>query len=324
MADSSSFFAKATSDYRQTLLRLCHDYSDTKIAWDVSQQVLDKIWNDEEASAKKEANGHSGFSSTTLNSTGTTAASLSSSSSASPKGTTASLNYACQACGFELHPGWQGSSLRVKRPPEFSSAASKRTVRRREQIKHKKAVMEEKRNRRSKDYKKQQQRSRQQQATSSTSMYGATKRTVLLRDDPEGTGPLDRNRLVLKCGRCQDKTFLKGLKREDLSTQQSQTATPKKGTKTSHPKSMRTNAVTKGLGCSGGVNNLSENFEKLPKLSNSNKNNKKEPPAAAGIKKKAPPVSLLEQKLGRKKKKTKPGGNKGGGLLDFLSTLNDH
>lgn len=273
----------ASDEYRQSILELAHKYSGSKIAWDVSQQVLDRLWNDENAIASNDPKGR-----------GTSSAS------------TTPITYVCQGCGVRLHPGWAGTTLRVQRPGPFKTPAAKKTARRRQLRKRRARALAEERNRTSR---------RQSRAPAATDSPASTApRLVILRDDPE-VGPLDRNRLVLTCGMCRHKTYLKGLRRSLLKPAPPPQRASHKG------KAASVSTVPRTI---GGVANLSENFERLPDLSNKSDNHKKHKPAA-GIKK-APPTSmtLLEQKMGRKKKKKKPPPKGGGSLMNFLSSLNDH
>jgi len=131
----------------------------------------------------------------------------------------------------------------------------------------------------------------------------------LLRDDP-GIGPLDRNRLVLTCGRCGEKTLCKGLRREIRVEEK--------------PLKPRRKPVAASRTTNG---SLTGEFERLPSLS------KKPPPPQPSYGKSVTQkpsfkttATPLEQKLGKKKNKPKKISNskKGGNLMNFLSSLNDH
>lgn len=299
--------SRIRDEYRQSVLDLCHEYSSTQIAWDVSQHFLDKIWNS--SPENNDSNGNRGSSSHK----GATPATVFPESG----GTTATVAYACQSCGYRLHPGWNGTTLRVKRPNPPPSPSAKRTLRRRELRKRKKAARAEEM--KAKDHRNKRGRRATVSGPSSGSMAaeGASPRQklVLLRDDP-GIGRLERHRMVVTCGRCKDKTYLKGLRRGQQEQQQQQRLqTPKTKQETANARASQD--------LRHGAGDLSENFERLPELA------KKPPPTSNSIEKSPPgaPMSLLEQKMGLKKKKKKKkgaGNNQSGNLLNFLGSLNDH
>jgi len=271
--------SERTHEFHQTILRLAHEFSAEELAWDVSQEILDKVW--EQASNKEdnpiEAASSNGGDSTTI-------------------------SRSCQACGFQIHPGWRGTTLRVKRRRPIESLARKRTLKRRALRQKKKALLEQQQS--AKD------RPRHNRRKNSASNTSNASRLYLLSDDST-VGPLDRNLLVLTCGRCGDKTCLKGLKREPPLQRKKQPSVL---------------GASKPM-ASGGVDNLSGNFEQLPKLAAT-----KTPPVAQSLRgapaksrTSLPTKTLLEQKLTKKsKKKKKPTAKKSGNLMDFLSSLNDH
>lgn len=251
-----------TLEFHQAVLGLTRDYSDSKLAWDISQHVLDRVWQDESGNSQETA-----------------------------KASEAVISYCCQACGFGIHPGWNGTTLRVKRFAKPKSIAAKRTLKRRALRQKRKALLQ------------QAQASKHHQARRNAS--SETQGTVelrLLRDDAT-IEPLDRNHLVLKCGRCGDKTLLKGLKRE-----------PQVSSKKQPPPQVAFSKVSNS-------SNGSRNFEQLPKLAATNVS-----PSAQSLRETPNKKStLLEQKLGTKsKKKKKPPSKKSGNLMDFLSSLNNH
>ena len=264
----SRLISERTQDFHQRVLRLTQDYSETRIAWDISQHVLDQVWQDDDN------NGNS-------NNSTSAAASF----------------YCCQACGFPIHPSWNGTTLRVKRPKPPKSLTAKRTLRRRALRQRRKALLQQEQNAKGRNSK-----ARRNLASTTDNNKGTTSGLHLLKDDPT-IEPLDRNHLVITCGRCGDKTLLKGLKREPQMSMKKKPPSP--------PQLSQTNAV----------DNLSGNFEQLPRLAS-----KRSPPSAQSLretpKKKA---SLLDQKLAKKsKKKKKPPAKKSGNLMDFLSSLNNH
>lgn len=244
-----------TASYHQTILGLAES-SCNSIAWDVSQEVLDRRWEEPSQEITNES------------------------------------VHLCQGCGSPVCPGWKGTNLRVERPSPIT-----RTVRRREQRKRRRAILAEQF--------KAKNRKRRPQNTASSSPFDASTAKIL-RDDPD-VGRLDRNRLVLTCGRCRCKTYLKGLRREVHSASTSPVTTDKLATAVEKKRKIQND----GLG---------DDFISLPK---------KDPilPASAAGSKPNSSLSLLEQKLGRKKKKKTNGGvskPKSGNLMSFLSSLNDH
>mmetsp|Transcript_24706 Transcript_24706/g.54409 ORF Transcript_24706/g.54409 Transcript_24706/m.54409 type:complete len:293 (-) Transcript_24706:555-1433(-) len=275
--------SKPTDAYHQRILRLAEEFSDAKVAWDVSQQVLDRIWN---------ADGFAKHNTPSV-------------ADSTP------IFYACQACGYRLHPGWMGTTIRVERPKQPASASVKRTIRRREQRKRRSVAFAE-------EAKVTDPKGRRRFSPSTvTSNSGEARgevsgpKLVLLRDDPVA-GRLQRNRLVLTCGRCRHKIFLKGLRRE-----------PK--LPISNAAAGRKSLASASPADKSGVENLAEDFVALPRY-------RKQPPprvAEAISKRTKPPpaLSLLEQRMGRKKKKKTnqtPKNKKPGNLLNFLSSLNNN
>jgi len=295
--------AKLTQEYHETILRLVNDDDDNeslysqRVARDVSQHALDQLWkisSDDASTATKWGlpnNNHNQGNTTTT--------------------------YACQACGYVLYPGWKGTTLRVQRPKPCSSLKSRRTIRRRLLRKRKQAALAQ--DRKAKDEKRPRRNSSSSGKPNGddTAAAATTKSSsvVLLRDDPE-TNPLDRNRLVLTCGRCGDKTYLKGLKRNTATT----AAMPRASKQTQevvqgHRHRFATTSTTttpKG--------DLSEAFERLPSAARTSSNKRpfpRKPPPPANL-------SLLEQKLYRPKNRKKATQKKSGNLMGFLNSLNDH
>jgi hypothetical protein len=200
----------------------------------------------------------------------------------------------CQSCGSPVCPGWKGTNLRVERP-----SPATRTVRRREQRKRRRAILAE-------QFKAKDHKRRPQNTASSSWSSLDTSTAGILRDDPD-VGRLDRNHLVLTCGRCRCKTYLKGLRREVHPASTSAETTDRLVTAVEKKRKIQNHS-------------LGDDFISLPK---------KEPirlTSAVGNKPNSS-LSLLEQKLGRKKKKKTNGGvskPKSGNLMSFLSSLNDH
>lgn len=302
--------SRLTDAYHQTVLGLTES-SNTEVAWDVSQHVLDRLWTS--SNPVEDSVSPPSIKLATVSSTFD------------------STIHACQGCGYGLYPGWRGTSMRVKRPKQPSSLSAKKTVRRREQRKRRRAA-------RTEEMKAKDNHGRRRSSVSSLrpDMSVASTRNdnnaavnqhlVVLQDDPI-IGRLERNRLVLTCGRCQDKTYIKGLRRE----QQQRTA-------------IRSTPIT-SRGASGYIkkrappfvpvgdaNNLAEDFVSLPRY---RKKPPKPPPprVAAALKPSKSSLSLLEQKreqqFGARKQKKKrvtelSSNKKTGNLLNFLSSLNDH
>jgi len=276
-------------EYRQSVLELCHEFPSTELAWDVSQHVLDRMWNSPENNTTNEFNG---------NIIGAKPSIVSPENNSS----TTTTNYACQSCGYRLHPGWNGTTLRVKRPNPFSSPSAKRTFKRREHRKRKKAALaEEKKAKDHRHNKRELSRNDSQDAS-------PRQKLVLLRDDPS-INRLEKHLLVVTCFRCKDKTNLKGLRREQQQQQ------PQRNKRKYQPKP---NQGTTTVPSHGVVGDLSENFERLPGLA-------KKPPPSSNAAKTSSRMSLLEQKMFRKKKKKgSTNNNQSGNLLNFLSSLNDN
>lgn len=266
--------SELTREYHQNILRLTHEFSGSEIAWNVSQHVLDQLWENQASfSAPSEKRSSS----------------------------SAVIAYACQACGYQLYPGWEGTTLRVKQPNKALSPSAKKTLRRRELRKRKKAAQTEAMKGRGRNSNSRSKGIDQANTASEVTI-------CLLRDDP-GIRPLDRNRLVLTCGRCGNKTLCKGLRRAtDVKTA---------------PLELQHKPVAASRPSKG---SLTGEFERLPSLS------RKPPPQSSfgesvTQKPSFKTTTPLEQKLGKKKKK-KPkktlNTKKGGNLMNFLSSLNDH
>lgn len=298
----SSNVSRLTDAYHQTVLGLTES-SNTEVAWDVSQHVLDRLWA---SSTPAEDN-----------------VSSSSIKPATVASTFDSTIHACQGCGYGLYPGWRGTSMRVKRPKQPSSLSAKKTVRRREQRKRRRAA-------RAEEMKAKDNNGRRRSSGVATTRNDDSATTnqqlVVLQDDPS-IGRLERNRLILTCGKCQDKTYIKGLRRE-----QKQRTSIRSSAITSRGASATIKKRDPPFVPSGNANNHEENFVSLPRY-RKNPPPPPPPPVAAASKPLKSSLSLLEQKreqqFGARKKKKKrvtelSSNKKSGNLLNFLSSLNDH
>jgi len=161
----------ATRLYHRRLLDLTSS-SLTEVSWNCAQHALDQMWTANDKACADECRPIHG----------------------------------CQTCGHLLHPGWQGTSLRVER----SDTTKSNTLRRRRQRQRKKLAIFKQKN--AKDV----NRGRHQKAKEESS---STKepRILLLRDDPNLI--LERHHLAIRCGRCHSKVRLNGLKQDKQKTQ---------------------------------------------------------------------------------------------------------
>ena len=309
--------SRLTDSYHQTILSLAESSNtDTEIPWQVTQHVLDRVW------CTTSSPNNDASTSTTVTDVDDT------------------VVYACQGCGYLLHPGWKGTNLRVKRSHNGSASMRRRKQRKRRRV----ARAEEMK---AQDIRNNRRRSFVANTNKNTSSGDSATtaelqhRLVLLQDDESCTTdrPVVRNHLVLTCGRCRDKTHLKGLLQQQLKTTSPIVAAP------TYKKKMNGGSGSDGNG------NLADNFVSLPPARSSyqaNNRKKKTPPQvvmsaaiAATIatssttkssSSSSPSISLLEQKreeqFGARKRKKKAksisSDKKTGNLLDFLSSLNDH
>mmetsp|Transcript_34603 Transcript_34603/g.99684 ORF Transcript_34603/g.99684 Transcript_34603/m.99684 type:complete len:251 (-) Transcript_34603:76-828(-) len=199
----------------------------------------------------------------------------------------------CCQCGATIHPGWRGSSLRVSR---LCSPSAAKTRRRRMQRQRRRELIAQ--SKRARDTNKNTQ---PKNKLSSSSQVPAK---ALLRDD---SGLLfDRHHLEVKCGNCQAKVRLKGLKRETPLTKidiQRRQITFEASSSKSKAKNEKKPAST-------------ENFLELPPA-----------PKASEAKAHGRQTSHLSNahkpSKGGKKKKAGGGNNKKSNLMSFLSSLND-
>jgi len=212
----SSRVSRLTNKYHQITLGLA-ETSNNEIAWEVSQQVLDRLW----------IAGLGGEASVATSSSAVVKSIVLDATATAPSAAAIDFEdtvYACQACGYLLHPGWRGTYLRVKRPKPFLSISTKKTVRRREQRRRKRIAraeeMKANNKNRSRSRPSSSSYSLPKPSSSSSSIKAGSedandehtnarttnqhKRLLVLRDDLF-IGRLDRNHLVLSCGRCGKK-----------------------------------------------------------------------------------------------------------------------
>lgn len=247
---------RSTRKYRETALQILVAEQD-EVSSQIAEHFLDKLWEEEDVS----------------------------------KGSHTQTMYGCQACGYVLHPGYEGTSLRVKRVTAKKGSLS--TLRRRQQRKHQKLAATNQRG--SKDTNSLNRRTKNSDSESAESV-----RMVLLSEDPHLV--LDRHHLEIKCGRCQHKTLIKGLARErpttkqDVQKQQAVSWSTKQRIKKREAASMVQDDVKD-----------SSDFLALPPAATSKNSKKPAPKSIPTFKKK-------------KKKRGNQGNNK---LMNFLSSLND-
>jgi len=172
--------------FRDTALHLS-SACDSSVGWETAQRILEHIWD------------------------------VPNTESGQP------ILYACQACGFVLHPGFLGTTLRLARSKRSDVS---RTRRRREQ-----------RRKRKESIAKQKQKKDSSAQKNIDSLPKIDNKVVILEDDP--CVVFDRHHLVITCGRCRSSVRCKGLKREASNSrslpaietswnfaQKKQTATP--------------------------------------------------------------------------------------------------
>jgi len=292
---------RLTDAYHQTILGFGEEYCN-QVAWDVSQYTLRRLWDNNCTTAPNQVGEN--------NANTMRAATYTSTESAAE-----STLLCCQGCGFRLHPGWKGTNIRIKRPTPPPSASAKRTLRRREQRKQRKVA-------RSEERKAAEYSNKRRTAFASTGgpVLPCHDKRIILCDDPS-IGRLDRNRLVITCGRCGEKVYRKGLRRKPQGPRAEDTK--------SASLSLATSQAKKGELRDRAVGSFGQDFEPVPKYKR-----KSVPKVAAAAtsnsassntKRSAAPISLLQQKMGRKKKK-RPAvpDRKPGNIHSFLSSLNDN
>mmetsp|Transcript_20555 Transcript_20555/g.50442 ORF Transcript_20555/g.50442 Transcript_20555/m.50442 type:complete len:243 (+) Transcript_20555:53-781(+) len=148
--------------YRESALKLSST-CDAYVGWATAQCLLDRIWDDQKV--------ESGVP----------------------------IGYGCQACGFILHPGYLGTTLRLARGKKKSEV--NRTHRRREQRRKRKAAIA-----------KEKQKKASNAPKSIDPLPKTGTNLVILKDDSSVV--FDRHHLVITCGRCKSSVRCKGLKRE--------------------------------------------------------------------------------------------------------------
>lgn len=291
---------RLTDAYHQTVLGLTEE-SVTEVAWDVSQHTLGQLWDNNCTAAADKV---------VRNNPNTMRAATYVSNESAAEGNV----YCCKGCGFRLHPGWRGSNIRVQRRTARHSASTKRTIRRREQRKQRKAARSAER--KATEYNNE----RRTLVPTSRIVPAANDRLIVLCDDSR-VCRLDRNILVITCGRCGDKTYIKGLRRDSNGLEENNVQ--------STPRSLASLQAKIKAHQDRDVASFGQDFEPVPKYKHTLV------PKVAGVatskipsfktKRSEPPISLLQQKMERKKKRKPSGPNrKPGNIHSFLSSLNDN
>jgi hypothetical protein len=290
--------AQHTQLYRQHLLQLAAK-SNTQTAWTVSQHVLDRLWDIQQQQQHQQHHQQL---------------------EQREKDDNTTVVYGCQQCGTILHPGYKGSTIRVKRPqtPTSSAAAgaSLKTIRRRQQRKIQRAAQSKRQLMRAAAKSSSNSNSNIDRRSSDNCIEAVVveERLVLLGDDDMSDHKRTESHLVLTCGRCHGKVCLNGIKRPSLTGNGSKPAAPERpdGLATTTKKRPASSA-TAAEGSS-----LELNFEPLPPSDNNKKwkaPNDQRQRLGGG-------ATLIEQRLGPKKKKKK-GKGQDSKLISFLSSLND-
>ena len=338
------------------------------IPWTVSQHMLGEIWKQQE---QDNSNSNSNSNSTIERTSKSTV-----------------VVYACQECGNILFPGWKGTQLRVcrnhliKKDSSATKTSTRRTIRRREQRKYKRSMRRKEMLAKNNDISSssssttntannasrntlpsshlppafsnkqsnegKQPDEREADADDASDSFRSMDYTVLLLCNDPTITPLDRNYLVIKCGRCHAKYRIKGPKSKTLKGPKQ---TKKKMTSTKKPSAIKPLLTSHSSMISSKKNllphnvmdpvtmseaPLEKNFEALPPAQGNNRNNnkRKDPPhtattmsSAGGFsssslsaskskqqgRKKSSSMTLLEQrqleKFGGRKKKKKGGGS---------------
>jgi hypothetical protein len=153
-----------TSGYRERVLQLATT-SHTSESWQTTQHLLDQLWMDQ----NERPLATSGYA----------------------------VVYGCQECGAVINPGFERTSLRVKRLAKTAS----RTLRRRHQRKVKKLALLQQKQAKDPNRRKQKEEENSHET-----------KTILLQNDPDLI--FDGHHLVIRCGRCRANVRVKGLKRE--------------------------------------------------------------------------------------------------------------
>lgn len=148
--------------YRESALKLS-SACDEFVGWVTTQCLLDRIWDDHLVESGQP------------------------------------VMFGCQLCGFVLHPGYLGTTLRLARNKNNSKV--NRTHRRREQRRLRKAAVSKE---------KLKKVSNAHKSVDALPKTGT--QLVILTDDSSVV--FDRHYLVITCGRCRSSVRCKGLKRE--------------------------------------------------------------------------------------------------------------
>lgn len=278
----SDVVSELTNDYRSNVVSLA-ETSNTQIGWVASQHALEGLWQ----SARNASNTVVDFDAKWI-------------------------DYACQECGYLLHPGCGGTRIRTSRPQAVTSKTVRNTLRRREQRKRKHVA------------RVKQMKAKDNGRGASSKQNTADSRLVLLENAPN-VSRLDRNHLVLTCGRCRAKYFLKGPS-QAVAPRDMRTSTAARAE--SAQKVIA--AKMKDAVASEATGRLDGNFVSLPPTSNGNKNSSL---TASGTRTNAfgaltsPPLTLLEQRqqerFGNRKRRQIKNAAPNCKLLNFLSSLND-
>lgn len=213
--------------YRESALKLS-SACDESVGWSTTQCLLDRFWDDHSVESGQP------------------------------------IVFGCQVCGFILHPGYLGTTLRLARNKKNSEV--NRTHRRREQRRLRKAAVAKEK------LKKVPNAYRSADALPKTGT-----RLVILTDDSSAV--FDRHHLVITCGRCRSSVRCKGLKRETTSSKSLS------GTANSRNLVQKKEAVS--------TLKPNSDFVKLPPVASKPMNLLKQMDQQKKKKKKAPPKSNL-------------------------------
>lgn len=266
---------RLTTRFRWETLRLCQT-SDTKESWEAEQHLLDRLWEKDTKLAPSAAR----------------------------------VLYACPACGVYVHPGLEGTSLRVAR---FAAVKSRRTRRRRMQRKQRRVTESQKKQ--GKDTNKPRN-----EEGNKTSFNQMSMETVLLRDDDNIL--FDRHHLVVQCGRCHAKIRLKGLKRDSPPTKQTVQRNQSSYGAIKHQETQGASTTTKALPSDSAAGE--HEFLQLPTAAAKPGNrSKSQSIAIQADERQWKSLSMSIGNPAKKKKKKNDGNGKKSLLRSFLSSLND-
>lgn len=261
---------------------------DSLVGWEASQRLLGSIWDgDDDEPKTKAADG------------------------APPD---RAILYACQTCGFVLHPGFLGTTLRLascRRNKKRGDAVVSRTRRRREQRRKRRASVAKQ---------KQKKDSNSQKNIDSLPQMGA--KVLILEDDPRVA--FDRHHLTITCGRCRCSVRCKGLKKDERGGvapsayrqyRNSSSGNNGRPSAIAVEKTWRNSARREGKAeaRTAPVTGPTSDFVKLPSASSLFAENK--------LGNDAPPIiQAADQRKKKKKKKALPPKSN---LMNFLNSLND-